>query len=308
MRIIILQHIKIEDPGFIKDLMIKDGVELTTIELDEGEKIPANLSKFDAMFCMGGPMDTWMEKEHPWLVDEKKAIKEFVVDLKKPYLGFCLGCQLLGEVVGGKVVKSNIPEIGMLNISFSNNKNNDALFSKFPEEITSLQWHSYEVQGLENNKDVTLKPTIFDSNTDEINTLETIIRNCIQTYIETLNQKDVLFISRWPNPFEIQGWAVFLDKLGMQKELSLVVGLAYYKYDPNYWIHIWANLMPFHYGLDEYSFDYEESGLKQLEMDLGSVLGVRITKHLGLFAEGTYLKYWNKPVYECKFGFNYLIF
>ena len=156
MRILILQHIKIEDPGFIKDLMIKDGVELTTIELDEGEKIPSDLSKFDAMFCMGGPMDTWMEKEHPWLIDEKKRIKEFVVDLKKPYLGFCLGCQLLGEIVGGKVVKSNNPEIGMLNINFSNNKNNDSLFSKFPDEITSLQWHSYEVQGLENNKDVTL--------------------------------------------------------------------------------------------------------------------------------------------------------
>ena len=154
MRILILQHIKIEDPGFIKDLMIKDGAELTTIELDEGEKIPSNLSKFDAMFCMGGPMDTWMEKVHPWLIDEKKRIKEFVVDLKKPYLGFCLGCQLLGEVVGGKVVKSSAPEIGMLNISFSHNKSNDALFSKFPDEITSLQWHSYEVQGLENNKDV----------------------------------------------------------------------------------------------------------------------------------------------------------
>ncbi len=156
MRIIILQHIKIEDPGFIKDLMIKDGVELTTIELDEGEKIPNDLSKFDAMFCMGGPMDTWMEKEHPWLVDEKKAIKQFVVDLKKPYLGFCLGCQLLGEVVGGKVVKSKNPEIGMLNINFSQNKNNDILFSKFPEKITSLQWHSYEAQGLEDNKDITL--------------------------------------------------------------------------------------------------------------------------------------------------------
>ena len=156
MRVLILQHIKIEDPGFIKDLMIKEGAELTTVELDEGEKIPEDLTKFDAMFCMGGPMDTWMEKEHPWLIDEKKKIKEFVVDLKKPYLGFCLGCQLLGEIVGGKVVKSNNPEIGMLNINFSNNKNNDSLFSKFPDEITSLQWHSYEVQGLENNKDVTL--------------------------------------------------------------------------------------------------------------------------------------------------------
>ena len=156
MRIIILQHIKIEDPGFIKDLMIKDGAELTTIELDEGEKIPSDLSKFDAMFCMGGPMDTWMEKEHPWLIIEKKRIKEFVVDLKKPYLGFCLGCQLLGEVVGGKVVRTNNPEIGLLNINFSENKSNDPLFSNFPEQITSLQWHSYEVQGLEDNKDITL--------------------------------------------------------------------------------------------------------------------------------------------------------
>ena len=52
MRVLILQHIKIEDPGFIKDLMINDQVELTTIELDEGEKIPKDLSKFDAMFCI----------------------------------------------------------------------------------------------------------------------------------------------------------------------------------------------------------------------------------------------------------------
>ena len=156
MKVIILQHIKIEDPGYIKDLMLKDGVSLSTIELDEGEKIPNNLSEYDAMFCMGGPMDTWMEKDYPWLIEEKKKIREFVVDLKKPYLGFCLGCQLLGEAIGGKVVKSNNPEIGMLDINFSNNQNNDLIFSKFPKNITSLQWHSYEVQNLEKNNDVTL--------------------------------------------------------------------------------------------------------------------------------------------------------
>ena len=156
MEVIVLQHINIEDPGYIKDLMIAEGVKLTTIELDEGEKIPSDLNKFDAMFCMGGPMDTWMEKDYPWLVNEKKKIKEFVVDLKKPYLGFCLGCQLLGEVIGGKVARTNNPEIGMLNINFSENKKNDPLFSKFPEKITSLQWHSYEVQGLEKNENVTL--------------------------------------------------------------------------------------------------------------------------------------------------------
>ena len=156
MEIIVLQHIKVEDPGYIKDLMLKDGVNLTTIELDEGEKIPEDLDKFDAMFCMGGPMDTWMEDRYSWLVDEKLKIKNYVVNLKKPYLGFCLGCQLLGEVVGGKVIKSDKPEIGMLNINFSKQKENDLLFSSFPNKIKALQWHSYEVTNLEQNKNITL--------------------------------------------------------------------------------------------------------------------------------------------------------
>ena len=156
MEIIVLQHIKIEDPGYIKDLMLSDSFNLTTIELDQDEKIPKDLSKFDGMFCMGGPMDTWMEEKYPWLIEEKKKIKEFVVDLKKPFLGFCLGCQLLGEVVGGKVIKSDPAEIGMMNVAFLKDKQNDTLFSTFPEKIKTLQWHSYEVKDLESNKNITL--------------------------------------------------------------------------------------------------------------------------------------------------------
>ncbi len=156
MEALVLQHIKIEDPGYIKDLMLADGWKLTTIELDEGEKIPNNLKQFDVMFCMGGPMDTWMEEKYPWLIEEKKKIKEFVVDLKKPYLGFCLGCQLLGEVLGGKVIKSNPSEIGIMDVNFFRNKKEDNLFADYPEQIKALQWHSYEVTNLENNNNVTL--------------------------------------------------------------------------------------------------------------------------------------------------------
>ena len=156
MKAIVLQHIKIEDPGYIKDLMLADGWNLTTIELDEGDKIPKNLNEFDAMLCMGGPMDTWMEKEFPWLIEERLRIKEFVLDMEKPFLGFCLGCQLLGEVVGGQVVKSSVPEIGILDISFSEDKKQDKLFSSFPDKIKALQWHSYEVKNIEKNKNVTL--------------------------------------------------------------------------------------------------------------------------------------------------------
>ena len=154
--IIILQHISIETPGYILDLMNEDNFNLITIELDQGEKIPSNLNQFDGMFCMGGPMDTWMEKEYPWLIEEKNKIKEFVVNLEKPYLGFCLGCQLLGEILGGNVVKSMPPEIGILDILMNSSFSNDHLFGEFNPSFKALQWHSYEVQDLENNNNVTL--------------------------------------------------------------------------------------------------------------------------------------------------------
>jgi len=96
-----------------------------------------------------------------------------------------------------------------------------------------------------------------------------------------------------------------LDKLGLQKEISAVVGLAYYKYTPTTWIHGWFNCLPYHYGLDDYSYDYEGSAI---EWDAGLVFGTRVTKNLGLFVEGTHMKYWGKKIYEVKFGFNYLIF
>lgn len=154
LKILVLQHIEAEDPGHIKDLMEADGCESVTVELNKGDNIPDDLTQFDAMLCMGGPMDTWMENENPWLIEEKKCIKTFVVELEKPFLGFCLGAQLLGEVLGGKVVKSKAPEIGVLDVYLRKERCGDALFGAFPENIKAVQWHSCEVRDLEHNPQV----------------------------------------------------------------------------------------------------------------------------------------------------------
>ena len=156
MKFLSLQHIAIEDPGTFKDFLLEDGHTLTTIQLDEGDTIPSNLNEFDAMLCMGGPMDTHMEKEYPWLVPEKKAIAEYVLNLEKPFLGFCLGCQLLGEVLGGKVIQSSPPEIGVLDIHSKEDIKTDPVFNFLPPSFKALQWHSYEVVGLEENQNITI--------------------------------------------------------------------------------------------------------------------------------------------------------
>ena len=40
--IIVLQHIPVETPGYLLDLMKQDKFNITTIELDHGEQIPKN--------------------------------------------------------------------------------------------------------------------------------------------------------------------------------------------------------------------------------------------------------------------------
>ena len=150
MKFLVLQHINIEHPGIFLDFMKKDKIHIDTIELDEGEKIP-KLDPYDAMIVMGGPMDTWQEETYPWLKTEKEEIHKFVSVMKKPFLGLCLGAQLLSEVVGGKVRKMKTPEIGVMDISITNT---NSIFSGINKNLKVLQWHSYEVCDLPKNTEL----------------------------------------------------------------------------------------------------------------------------------------------------------
>lgn len=56
-------------------------MDWTAVKLDEGEPIP-ELSDFDALWVMGGPMDTWQEDAHPWLVPEWACVPEYAQALE----------------------------------------------------------------------------------------------------------------------------------------------------------------------------------------------------------------------------------
>ena len=143
-RALVLQHHPDEDPGALGPLLLAAGLDITTVELDQHQPIPP-LHDFDVLLAMGGPMDVWQEAEHPWLVAEKAAIRHWVGDLGRPYLGVCLGHQLLADALGGAVGLMEAPEIGVVQVALTPEGRTDPVFGELPEILLGLQWHGAAV-------------------------------------------------------------------------------------------------------------------------------------------------------------------
>ena len=144
MKILVLQHAACEHPGEFRRFLAEDGHEWVPVELDAGET-PPTLDGFDALWVMGGPMDVWEEEAHPWLAGEKALIREAVEERGMPFLGLCLGHQLLACALGGECGKSEVPEIGVLPVQQTEMGAESIFLDNLPEVFHSLQWHSAEV-------------------------------------------------------------------------------------------------------------------------------------------------------------------
>ncbi len=137
MRAHIFQHLAFEGPGNIQPWLVKAGYQITFTVFSEKPELPA-IDEIDFLVIMGGSMSVNDEDKHPWLVKEKKFIRDFIAT-GKPVLGICLGAQLIASSLGANIYPNHTKEIGWFSVNSFTTTQISTL--QFPVSFTTLHWH-----------------------------------------------------------------------------------------------------------------------------------------------------------------------
>lgn len=150
---LVFQHMDDEPAGLFGEFLSAQGASLDVVMLHRGESIPS-LASYDFLLVMGGAMDVWETDANPWLVDEKRAIREWAINRNRPYLGICLGQQLLAEALDGEVGLAKDAEVGVGDVALTPLGKRHPLTAGLPQKMPVMQWHHAEVTKLPDGAEV----------------------------------------------------------------------------------------------------------------------------------------------------------
>jgi len=137
MDILIFKHIYNEPAGHAEQWADERGHSYVYHYWDE-DHVLTGLLQFDLLIIMGGMMGAYDESEFPWLVAEKRLIREAVESGRK-VVGICLGAQMIASALGARVYKNIHAEIGFHRVIPV--QPGTGGISLFPEPIDAFQWH-----------------------------------------------------------------------------------------------------------------------------------------------------------------------
>jgi GMP synthase-like glutamine amidotransferase len=141
MNVHVLQHASFEGLGGVAPLLAARKAKITTTRFFDSARPPAlpPLQGLDLVVAMGGPMSVNNEAELPWLVDEKRFIRD-AVQRGTPVLGVCLGSQLIASALGARVYRNAQKEIGWFPVEAVPTSGDGNQFV-FPEKLNVFHWH-----------------------------------------------------------------------------------------------------------------------------------------------------------------------
>lgn len=116
------------------------GFKFQIVRLDRDEPLPGKFADLEAVVSLGGPMNVYEEEKYSFLARENEFIKN-VLRAEIPFLGICLGSQLLAKAADAWVQKSPLREVGWFKVSLTSDGQADPLFFGLGPDAEVYQWH-----------------------------------------------------------------------------------------------------------------------------------------------------------------------
>jgi GMP synthase-like glutamine amidotransferase len=139
LRIHCLQHVPFEGPGAIAGWCVARGHTLERVHAYCGDALP-RAAAVEALVVMGGPMSANDDAGLDWLADEKRLV-EAALRAGRPILGVCLGAQILASVLGARVYRAKLREIGWWPLRLRPEAERGSPLAGWPADLTPLHWH-----------------------------------------------------------------------------------------------------------------------------------------------------------------------
>lgn len=136
-QILVVVHQEHSSPGLVGEKLEARGYHLDMRCPALGDTLPSSMAGYVAAIVFGGPMSANDDDTLPFIRTELNWIPT-VLAAQTPYLGICLGAQLLARVLGGKISPhpQEQSEIGYFSL-----RPNDAENRYFPYPMMVYQWH-----------------------------------------------------------------------------------------------------------------------------------------------------------------------
>ena len=138
--ILILKHVEIEGPETIGQFFTDEGFEIRVLDLYKGDRLPKTFDHLDAVISLGGPMNVYEEDKYPFIKEENVFLRG-ILERGIPFMGICLGGQLIAKASGSKVGRSPEKEIGFLPVQLTAAGKKDPLFQGVAGALDVFQWH-----------------------------------------------------------------------------------------------------------------------------------------------------------------------
>jgi GMP synthase (glutamine-hydrolysing) len=148
-KILIIKNISHEGPGLLEPLLKERGFDYEVIDFSEGKRLP-NPAAYDGFVVLGGPDSANDENE-----DMRSQILYVrgLLESGRPYLGICLGLQILVAAGKGEVLESEFPEVGFrdsegeqFTIEVTEYGFKDPLFKNLGSPLKVFQLHGEAVE------------------------------------------------------------------------------------------------------------------------------------------------------------------